>query len=130
MTAKLILAALVLWFVHRMTLIGMGRPVGHEELIAGFSALWLVGWPIVFFRRAAGWRVLGYVTAPLLYVGVAFFLAHAVQLPGSLHAAWWNHYGETQLVAESVRGLVLTALSALTLETLRASARRADVRTA
>ena len=129
LAAVLTVAALVFWWLHASTLGGMGRSVGGELVTTAYTFFWLFVWPVAFFlmarryegasARARALRRFGYVSGPLLYMGIVFWTPGRVWERLGLKDVWFNYFGETAVFTQSAKAVVFGALTALVLEQTR-----------
>ena len=136
-TSYLVGAGLALTVLYRSTLGGMGRDVGGEAVTTAFTLSCLYLWPLGFFlasrpfehsRGRASLRRFGYVSAPLLFFGVAMQTPTSVWRRVGLEEVWFNYFGEAQIFTQGLKGVVYAILTAFILEWLRRRARPGTAR--
>lgn len=124
----------VLAVLYASTLGGMGRDVGGRLVTTAYTFVCLFAWPVGFFlssrpfdedsRRSGSVRRFGYVSAPVLYVGIAMWTPHSVWERLGLTEIWFNYFGEAQVFTQGLKGVAYAALTALLLEQLRRLVRK------
>jgi hypothetical protein len=125
-----------LWLLYANTLGGMGRDVGGDWLLTGYTFCCLFLWPAVLslpsYRLAHGsprarhLRLFGYGSAPLLYLGIAYWAPREAWERLELQDVWFNYFGEVLVFHQIVKSAVFTAITVAIVELCLARGRRAE----